>query len=110
MMSVMETSNTSRPEQASTNAPVQGELSGMNASVTDVNDTLLVDRIGEGAGSNRPFFPTTVDLDEGRYADLCCMACGVDVGGVLTIARPFRWYVYALECQECGEQLVEFEI
>ena len=51
----------------------------------------------------------TVDLEEGRYLPLCCIACREEVVAKLAMASPVRMYVVALDCEECGESLVEFD-
>jgi hypothetical protein len=51
----------------------------------------------------------TIDLDEGRYADLACRACWGS-SAVYDIAdhQPAYAYIATLRCKECGAQLVEF--
>lgn len=54
------------------------------------------------------------DIDEGRYVrDYACVECH-GVGdhadeAILGIAAPFEFYVAALDCRECGRQLIEFD-
>ncbi len=50
--------------------------------------------------------PVTMDLDEGRFMRIGCVGCQRDVRATITIAVPFRMYDIALDCDECGEQLV----
>ena len=51
-----------------------------------------------------------IDLDEGRYLELGCLSCKQDIRATLSIAIPFQMYIAALDCDECGEQLLEFDI
>ena len=53
-----------------------------------------------------------MDLDEGqvRLACLSCKGEGDSERAKVTIAHPFRFYVAALACCECGEELTEFHI
>lgn len=48
------------------------------------------------------------DFDEGRYAALCCLECQHD-RAVYGIAMPARLYIAALDCCECGTELVSFD-
>ena len=50
-----------------------------------------------------------MDLDEGRTTEMGCLACHTDTVATIGIASPFRFYVAALDCGECQEQLVEFD-
>lgn len=50
------------------------------------------------------------DCDEGRYVrELCCLTCHEQVNAIYTFAVPVRMYEAALSCDQCGEQLVEFD-
>src|SRR5689334_10133950 len=49
------------------------------------------------------------DLDEGRYAAVSCLACRCE-RATIGIAAPFRFYVAALDCDDCGEQLCEWDV
>jgi hypothetical protein len=50
-----------------------------------------------------------IDLDEGRSLILGCRECRSDVRAYLAIASPFRFYVAALVCPECGIELLEWD-
>lgn len=54
------------------------------------------------------------DVDEGRFVrDYACCECRGEGEradeAVLSIAHPFEFYVAALDCRECGKQLVAFD-
>lgn len=50
------------------------------------------------------------DADEGRFITICCLACkGESEIATLCIAHPFRMYAAAMECEDCGETIIEFD-
>lgn len=51
----------------------------------------------------------TVDLNEGRIAELGCLYCNDTVEVALSPAYPPRAYVLSLNCQQCGRQLCEYD-
>jgi len=51
------------------------------------------------------------DADEGRFVTICCLACqGETEVATLYIARPFRMYIASIDCEDCGESIVEYDI
>lgn len=51
----------------------------------------------------------TVDLNEGRLAEVGCLYCNDTVEVALSPAYPPRAYVLSLNCQRCGRQLAEYD-
>ena len=47
-----------------------------------------------------------MDLDEGRYARLSCVACHYPEA---EITMTPTYLVYALDCEECGARLVTWD-
>lgn len=52
----------------------------------------------------------TFDADEGRFVDLCCLACREDVRAHLVVATPVRMYIAAVGCPECGDEIVQYDV
>lgn len=52
----------------------------------------------------------SVDLDEGTRSRVCCLSCKDSDRATYMMATPVRMYVVALACDECGEQLVAWDI
>ena len=49
------------------------------------------------------------DFDEGRFLEMCCLLCRSQSHARLRIATPAAYYVISIDCNWCGEQLVEFD-
>ena len=53
------------------------------------------------------------DIDDngnGVMSGLCCVACREEIVAKFGVATPFRLYVGSVDCLECGEQLVKYDV
>ncbi len=54
--------------------------------------------------------PVSMDLDEGRFLKIGCMACrGESQSAYIRVASPIRAYWLSADCEDCGEVLFEFD-